>query len=72
MPIAPNRELIQISVQAYRHIQKIKQARKRMGLPYTVTGIVSELILSQPIPKSVVMSHVIGQEDPQEAAQPKS
>jgi hypothetical protein len=50
MPIAPNRELIQISSQAYRHMKKAIGALKRKGIPTSGTRWVSELILAQEIP----------------------
>lgn len=61
MPLSKDRELIQISAQAYRHLQRIKAARKRKGLPHTMTGYVSELILSQPVPNgSTPAAHYVG------------
>lgn len=50
MPLSKDRELIQVSAKAYKHLQRIKAARKKLGLPYSITGFASELILSQPVP----------------------
>jgi hypothetical protein len=50
MPIASNRELIQITSQAYRHMKKAIGALKRKGIPTSGTRWVSELILAQDIP----------------------
>ena len=52
MPLSENRELIQISTPAYRHLKKLSAIRKQRGLPHSMTGIVSELILSLPLLKS--------------------
>jgi len=50
MPLSADRELIQISAIAYKRLQRIKLMRKRQGLSYSMTGYVSDLILSQPLP----------------------
>jgi len=61
MPLSKDRELIQISAPAYRHLRRIKAARKRWGLPHTMTGYVSELILSQPVPNGPTpAAHYVG------------
>jgi hypothetical protein len=50
MPLAPDRELVQISHQAYRHMKKIIGAYKRKGIPRSGTRWLSELILEQEVP----------------------
>lgn len=50
MALSPGRELIQISSQAYEHLQAIKAATEQIGAKRSATLIASEAILSLPIP----------------------
>lgn len=50
MALADNRELIQISTQAYNHLKAVVAANKKSGLPTSGTLLASQAILSIPIP----------------------
>jgi len=65
MPLSEDRALIQISIKAYKHLQRIKVLRKRLGLSYSITGYVSDLILEQPLPTMTNgngKAHIVGQQ----------
>lgn len=51
MPLAKDRELIQISVQAYKHLKAVVSATKSIGVPTSGTSLASQAILSLPIPQ---------------------
>ena len=65
MPLSNDRALIQISIKAYKHLQRIKVLRKRLGLSYSITGYLSDLILEQPLPTiGNGKAHIVGQSQP--------
>lgn len=51
MPLASNRELIQISKQAYQHLKKVVGTKKASGVPVSGTMLASEAILNIPLPQ---------------------
>jgi hypothetical protein len=57
MPLAPGRELVQISTQAYRHMKKVIGVYKRKGIPTSGTRWISELILAQDVPTTNGNNH---------------
>lgn len=65
MPLSNDRALIQISIKAYKHLQRIKVLRKRLGLSYSITGYLSDLILEQPLPTiNNGKAYIVGQDQP--------
>lgn len=50
MPLAKERELIPVSSQAHKHLRNLVAAMKRNGIPTNGTVIVSQAIMSIPIP----------------------
>ncbi len=61
MATAKNRKGITITSPAYRHLEKWRRARRRLGLSTSMTAFVSELILSQPIPPNGNGSHPVAE-----------
>ncbi len=50
MPLAEDRELIQVSTIAYEHLRAVVAATRKLGIPTSGTLIASTSILSIPIP----------------------
>jgi hypothetical protein len=50
MPLSEDRELIQITKHAYKHLKAVVAAKKNSGVPRTGTSLASEAILSIPLP----------------------
>lgn len=51
MPLSKNRELISCTRPAHKHLKAVVAALKKSGIPTNGTMIVSEAILSIPLPE---------------------